>query len=529
MLEASLSWTEWCMVATFFVGMIAWGLLMHKSATSSLEASFLADRKVPGFIASLSTVATNLNANDFIGGAGMVYTFGVIMTFSNPIGSLSLIVVSLILMQKLRRLRVFTLGEWLEKRYMPSIGIAYSVAWAGIWMLFNLGLYIYGGAFVLHSLVGWPLVPCIVAFSVIGCIFVLIGGFGAVVATDVLLVALMFFPFVFIAAAVWAEFGSPAHLAAVLPPEKAILWKSQTPFGSLPLMLVGIFIMSTSYWSTEAQVVQRPLAAKSPEDASICYLGASAWYAVLLPLLISFPALAALYYFPNLDNPDNAMPHLIRKFLPPGLYGITIVGLIASVFSSVDAQINSFCTTFVAHIYKRVLCPGKDHKHYLRVSTIAGIIFTLAAIGTALLFNTRWAQQIGMMLYAISILAVIMPPFAAIVIAGALLKFVNRRGAAFGLIIGALLAVTLIILEGLGYLSHIAQTALYFRAAVTFIVTFAITCLASVFFPDTKKEYEDSGADDGEPLIVWTPRLVRMVVVMLAAIVGMLIVWSWWF
>ena len=58
---------------------------------------------------------------------------------------------------KLRRLNVFTLGGWLERRYSPVIGIMYSITWSVIWMLFNLGLYLYAGALVLNTLVGWLL------------------------------------------------------------------------------------------------------------------------------------------------------------------------------------------------------------------------------------------------------------------------------------------------------------------------------------------------------------------------------------
>ena len=158
----ALVWTEWAMIAVFVVGVVAWGFRMRRAA-GTLAGSFLAGRRVPGFIASLSTVATNLNANDFIGGAGFAYGVGVVLAHAGLFNGLALIVVSLFLVGKLRRLNVFSLGAWLEKRYAPSVGIAYSITWSCIWMLFNLGLYIYGGAFVLQTLVGGNLYAWIVS------------------------------------------------------------------------------------------------------------------------------------------------------------------------------------------------------------------------------------------------------------------------------------------------------------------------------------------------------------------------------
>ena len=174
-----LVWTEWLMVVVFVTGVLAWGLRMRK-ASATLADSFLADRKVPGFIASLSTVATNLNANDFLGAAGFTVTVGVVLAHGNSVNGLALILVALLVVPKLRRLNVFTLAGWLEKRYSPTVGIAYSITWACIWMVFNLGLYIYAGALVLNTLVGWNLYGSMVLLACVAAFYTLIGGRGGV-------------------------------------------------------------------------------------------------------------------------------------------------------------------------------------------------------------------------------------------------------------------------------------------------------------------------------------------------------------
>jgi len=519
MMVESLIWTEWLMVVVFAVGVMAWGFRMRKSA-ASLEGSFLAGRKVPGFIASLSTVATNLNANDFIGGAGFVYGVGVVLAHQSWANGLALMLVSILVIPKLRRLNVFTLGGWLEKRYSPTVGSMYSIIWACVWMLCNLGLYLYAGGLVLNSLVGWDLYTSIVVLSIIAATYTLIGGFGAVVATDVLQLALMFFPFVFLASAVWIDIGSVANLAVNLPTDKAVYWANETPFGSLVVMLLGVFLMGVSYWSCEAQIIQRPLSARSEEDATVSYLGATFWLSLLCPLLVTLPALAAIYYFPNLENNDLAMPSLIRKFLPRGLYGVTVVGLIAGVFSSADSQINAFSTMFTTDIYKRLLRRGKGDAHYLRVSKVAGVVFTLAAIGTAVLFSTA---KDGMMLFAISILATIMPPFAAVTILGALVRRVNRRGALVGLIAGGAIALSLVVVSKMGYLESIAEDTLYFRTAVTFLVSAILTYVVSVLTPNPQTDSDTSEVDISFSI---SRRTIRMTLILLAGMLGMTAFWT---
>lgn len=491
MQPGSLLLNEWLMIIFFAGGMIVWGYYMRKRAAESISASFLAERKIPGFIASLSTVATNMNANDFIGMAGAVYGVGIVMMHQQLINSLVLVFVGLVVMRKLRGRNVYSLGQWLRERYSASVGNAYSIIWAFVWMLFNLGLYIYSGALVMHTLVGWNLYAGIVVLSIIAAIYTLLGGFGAVVTTDVIQMLLMFFPFVILAGIVWQEVGGPIALLQSLPIEKADIWHASTPFGPLGLTLGGMILIAMSYWSSEAQVVQRPLSARNPDEAAISYMGASFWYALLVPLVVFLPALAAIKLYPGLPNNDFATPSLMRDFIPPGLYGITIVGLLAGVFSSCDSQINAFCTVFTTDIYNGMIRKDADEKKLIRVSKIAGVIFTLAAISTAILFT--FAKD-GMFLFAVGIVATIMPPFGVIAIFGALWKRASPRAAQIAIAVGMAFAAILFALDISGAFSNIANDTLYLRSGATFLLTSIVLVLFSFMdnFRDNLQPLEKS-------------------------------------
>jgi SSS family solute:Na+ symporter len=336
---------------------------------------------------------------------------------------------------------------------------------------------------------------------------------------------LMFFPFIFVAYGAISDIGGITRLAELLPADKAEYWAGDTPFGAMPIMLFGIFFMGMSYWSTEAQVIQRPLASKSEEDSIISYLGATFWFSILVPLLVTLPALCAIHYFPGLEKNDHAMPMLIRKVLPRGLYGVTVVGLMAGVFSSVEAQINSFCTMFTTDIYRRVLVPNRDERHYLVASKIAGVAFALAAIGTAVVFS--FAKE-GMMLFAISVLATIMPPFAAVTILGAMIRWINKSGAMAGLICSAAVAIGMVVVDNLGWLRGIADETLYFRTMVTFLTGVVVTIAVSAATggAETQAQAKPASLDLS---LRWSPRVIRMAVVLTVGMACMVGLWTYYF
>ena len=474
---------EWTMIGIFIVGVLSWGIYM-KSQVASLSDSFLAGRKVPGVIAAMSSIATNFNTNDFIGGVGAAYAVGIVFVHQNLLSSLVLVILSMFLLRRIRAANVFTLGEWLGERYSPAVGAIYSIIWAFVWMLVNLGLYIYSGAVVLHTLAGWNLYASIIILTIVAATYTLLGGFGAVVATDVLQMVLMFFPFIFLVPRILMAAGGLDGIAHGVPASHTSLWSSETSLGHIGMIIAGAFLLTMSYWSSEAQMIQRPLSARSADDAAVSYLGVGFWHTLVTPFVIIIPGIAAIKLFPDLPNNDFAMPMMIRTLVPRGLYGITIVGLMAGFLSSADSQINAFCTMFTRDIYERMIVPGRSTEHYLRVSKIAGIIFTAAAIITAVAFS--FAKH-GMMLMALSILATIMPPSATVILLGAVWRRAGKTGALWGLVCGLATGLALAVLDMTGGLLFIADNTMYFRTILTIIVTALVTAVISLMIhePDT--------------------------------------------
>ncbi|MCA9437974.1 MAG: hypothetical protein KC978_19475, partial [Candidatus Omnitrophica bacterium] len=308
----------------------------------------------------------------------------------------------------------------------------------------------------------------------------------------------------------------------------------ETPFGLLPIMLFGIVFMGLSYWSCEAQVVQRPLSAKNPAEASVSYMGAAVWYVVIVPFVIVIPGLVAVVLFPDLASNDHAMPTLVKTFLPPGLYGVAVVGLIAGFLSSADSQINAFCAMFTADIYRKLIRPNRSEKHYVFVGKVAGVVFTLAAILTALLVSLN---SDGMFLFAVSVLATIMPPFGAISLLGVLWKRATATGALLGLIAGGGTAIALVLAAVAGNLAAFAERYeltrvitsdhLYLRTSISFLVTLAVT--VGVSLVTQGKEMIPSGAEGDDRLFGDSPRTAWFGASMLILTGLVYLFWSYYF
>ncbi|MFC6907106.1 sodium:solute symporter family transporter [Halalkalicoccus tibetensis] len=439
--------TEWLALAVFVSSLIVFGVYMRQNTVDS-ASTFLADRSLPPWIQAFSTVATNLNANDFIGLAGFAYAFGIIALMTPISTAIGIVVVTIAVIPFIREIEAFSLGEWLNTRFASPVGEAYDFIWTFVWMFINMGLYIYAGSLVLNTLLGWDLWFSVGVVVFIGTAYTLLGGFGAVAGSDTIQFVLMFVPLALllpmsldlVGGISGLVEGVQANQATMTPSEHPLL--ADFPFGgtvAVVLLYLGFITQSISYWGAESQILQRPLSAESSESAQVGFLYTGIWYAILVPLFILIPGVIAAALYPDLGVSDEAMPMLIRDTMPPGLYGVIIVGLIAGVLSSVDSQLNNFQTLLTERVYRRFVAPDREPQHYVTVSRIAGIIFVVLSVGMAYYFSL----QDSMYLVAQSLLVTIMPTFAAVAIVGGLWDRATTTGAIVAIIFGFIFSIYL--------------------------------------------------------------------------------------
>jgi solute:Na+ symporter, SSS family len=513
--------TEWIALGGFLASLVLYGAVMQ-GETIDAESTFLADRSLPAWMQAFSTVATNLNANDFLGKAGLAYTFGLV-ALASPISTvIAIIVAAFIVIPFIRRIEAFSLGEWLNSRFNSPVGEAYDFVWTFIWMLVNMGLYIYAGSLVLNTLLGWPLWPSVAVIVLIGTTYTLLGGFGAVAGSDTVQFVLMFVPFLFILPLALNEVGGISGLMSGLATHQSTIWPKNNPLGAtLPFvgsrlnaffLYLGFILFSMSYWSSESQILQRPLAAESAESAQRGYLYTGMWYALIVPFVIIIPGVIAAVLFPNLSVGDRAMPMLIKEVIPPGLYGAIIIGLLAGVLSSFDSQLNNFQTLFTERIYRRYVAQGKKEGHYLKVAKFAGIIFIIIS----LIMTYFFSKQPLMYVFAISILATIMPTFASVALMGGLWDEATTKGALAGIVFGLPWSVFL------GF--QLGHEAVYARVLYTIPTVMLVILIVSIFTSSAKDEHPTNFWRDftSSSESVLAPSIKRLAVV-LTAVVALLL------
>ena len=127
----------------------------------------------------------------------------------------------------------------------------------------------------------------------------------------------------------------------------AAAWGLVLAYGVICLGL-GI-VLSTAYFSGNQVVVQRALGARSEWDAKAGVLFA-ALFKLFIPVLVAVPGLCALVIVPGLENPDDAVPSLIRMLLPTGLRGLMFAAFLAALMSSVDSALNSASTLWTEDV-----------------------------------------------------------------------------------------------------------------------------------------------------------------------------------
>ena len=149
-------------------------------------------------------------------------------------------------------------------------------------------------------------------------------------------------------------------------------------------------MLSFGYWTTNFAEVQRALSAKSLSAARRTPL-IGAFPKAFIPAVTIIPGLVALATIPGLggDDPDkeynNAIPLLMNEYLPNGMLGIALAGLLAAFMAGVAANVSAFNTVVTYDLWEPYVRPGQSDDYYLRFGRIATVTGIVIGIGTALI------------------------------------------------------------------------------------------------------------------------------------------------
>jgi SSS family solute:Na+ symporter len=322
---------------------------------------FLASRALPWWAIGTSLIAANISAEQIIGMSGSGYVIGLGIASYEWMAALTLIIVGKYFVPIFLKNGIYTMPEFLEKRYSPSVRTVMAVFWLGVYVFVNLTAILWLGATAVHTVTGLDMSLALVALGAFAGAYALYGGLKAVALTDIVQVSLLVLGGLIICLLSLDRIaGGHGVIAGFVQltrqfPDKfhMILPRDNPNYKDLPglsVLLGGMWVMNVSYWGFNQYIIQRALGAKSVREAQKGIVLA-AFLKLLMPVLIVLPGIAAVALTPGLSRPDEAYPHLMAM-LPPGILGLVFAALLAAIVASLGSKINSIATIFTMDVYK---------------------------------------------------------------------------------------------------------------------------------------------------------------------------------
>lgn len=446
-MESILETADWWVLGAYLaalIGVAVWVVLQKNKDTADY---FLAGRNVGWFVIGASIFASNIGSEHVVGLAGTGAESGMPMAHYELHAWIVLLLGWLFLPFYFRS-NVFTMPEFLEKRFDSRSRWFLSVFSLAGYVITKVSVTIYAGGIVVSELLGIPFWYGAIGIVIFTGAYTVIGGMKAVIYTETLQTIILILGSVIITYLGLQEVGGWQVLKETAGSDHFNMWRPiSDPDFPWTGMLIGGTIVGIWYWCTDQYIVQRTLAAnniKIGRRGAIfgAYLKLFPIFIFLIPGIIAY-ALAqqgVLTY----EKSDEVFPVLVKTLLPVGLKGLVAGGLMAALMSSLASVFNSCSTIFTIDIYKK-LRPLTDEKKLLRIGKIATTIVVVLGIIWIPIMNKIGGGVLYQ--YLQSVQSYIAPPITAVFLLGILWKRVNSQAAIVTLFSGLVVAALRICAE----------------------------------------------------------------------------------
>ncbi|GAB4559268.1 MAG: sodium/sugar symporter [Haliangiales bacterium] len=496
----------------FLVAVMAVGLLAGSKDESS-EDYFLAGRKIPWWGVAGSIFGTNVSANHLVGMLGVGFSIGFAQSHYELGAVAALLVLCYFFLPVYLRLDIFTLSEYLGKRFGNASSLLYALILI-ILIVVQMTAAFYIGSRSLNLLLEGTSLELgylggVLILVLITSLYTVIGGLTAVVWTDVMQSVLLLVAGVMVAILTFAQdevggfMAMMARDAALPAAEQKMHLYQPASHPDLPWTgaLTGLIVLHIFYWSTNQYLVQRALAAKSLQQARVGAL-TGGFFKLLIPLFSVAGGVAAAQLFAARSvtaAPDDAFPVLVNMVVPAGygLVGIISAGLIGAIISSIDSMMNSAATLATIDIYKKYLRPDADDKQLIRIGRVVIVVIVLISMLLAITsYDPEGASNFFLVVSRQS--SYFTPGLIAAFLLGMFYRRANGKGAAVAIIAAPVLSL-LIELAYNGWLN--AYLGDIFGPKINFMHRVFVTLLASllVLFAVSRA----SGRDQAREQFMW--------------------------
>ncbi len=487
-----LSIIDISIVVAYFLAVFAlaaWVTVRERRAKADSYGSkdyFLGGKNLGWFVIGASLFASNIGSEHLVGLAGSGAKGDMPAAQFELLAALILIILGWVFVPFYLRSGVYTMPEFLERRYSASARNYLSIVSILAYILTKISITVFAGALVFEvmGMEFWTGAMLVVLFTGIYTVF---GGLRAVLFTDMMQM------FVFVGGAIaivylglqqlggldgmYAAIAEGSAKDANLDESKFFnLWRPSSD-GAYPWtgILFGAPILGIWYWCTDQFIVQRVLSAKDVNNARKGalfggFLKILPMFIFVIPGVIAF-ALAQRGVI-QLSEPDKALPTMIASFLPTGVRGLVLAGLLAALMSSLSSVFNSCSTLFTIDFYKKWKPAAAERELVFigQIATFALVVLSLAWIP----FMRAMMEGSSFYQYLQSIQAYISPPIAAAFLLGLFVKRINATGAIWALWSGFVLGIGRLIAEYQKNTGNIGEESILYGFASVNFLHFAI-------------------------------------------------------
>ncbi len=411
---------------------------------------FLAGRNMGWLAIGASLFVTNISTEHLVGLAGSGAQHGLVVGHFEWMAVVALLVLGWIFAPLFLKEKVYTIPEFLEKRFNRRTRLYLTALSIVAYVLTKIVITLFAGGLLLNAMLGWDIYTSTLVMVVITGIYTVVGGLRAVMFTQVFQMVVLLLGTAILMLVGLHKIGGFSQLVATLP---AQYFDVVRPISDAHFPWTGILfgapILAFWYWCTDQYIVQRVLSARNVEQARTATIFTG--FLKLLPaVLMILPGMIAVVLFPEAKNQHIITSLFSGKFLPIGLRGIVLAGFLAAMMSSLASVFNSTATLFTMDFYRLYDAQASPRKLVLvgRLATTIIVITAILWIPLTRLFN----EQIY--LYLQSLQAYIAPPIAAVFVFGIFNKRINAHGAMFALIGGGVVGGLRLLLELLQRVFH---------------------------------------------------------------------------
>ncbi len=472
---------DWISISFYFAILIGIALWVIRKKQDNTEDYFLAGKNVGWFVVGSSIFASNIGSEHVVGLAGAGAGDKLPMLIYE-IHAWIVLILGWVFLPFYQRAGVFTMPEFLEKRFDHRSRWVLSVFSILAYILTKISVTIYAGGVVVSALLGIDFWTGAIITVILTGLYTVIGGMRAVVYTETLQAIVLIIGAAALTFIGLKYVGGWESMTDTITPEYLNMWRpSSDPDFPWPTLFISSTIVGIWYWCTDQYIVQRTLAAKNIKEGRRGTIFGSLMK--LLPVfLFLIPGVIAITLKLRgelqWDTPDQAFPVLMSNLLPDGLRGLVAAGLLAALMSSLASVFNSVSTLFTIDIYKK-LKPTTPENKLVRTGQLATIFVVIVGIIWIPIMD-----NISGVLYEYlqSVQTYIAPPIAAVFVMGIFHKRINAHGAYItlisGLIIGFLRILLEVVSESLtpGSILHIIGTVNY----LTFGAWFFLFCILTI-------------------------------------------------